>query len=55
MTNGSKIPKIEGESDFMRKGKVGDWRNYFSPEQNETMDRWIEQNNKMNIPMIYEI
>ena len=30
--------------DFMRKGKVGDWRNYFSQEMGEKWDEWIEQN-----------
>eukprot|EP00092_Neocalanus_flemingeri_P039868 GFUD01043423.1.p1 GENE.GFUD01043423.1~~GFUD01043423.1.p1 ORF type:complete len:322 (+),score=76.56 GFUD01043423.1:113-1078(+) len=56
MTNGSKIPKIEGESDFLRKGKVGDWKNYFSSEQNEKMENWIENNNQDNkIPMVFEI
>ena len=56
MTNGSSIPKIEGESDFMRKGKVGDWKNYFSSEQNQQMENWIEKNNaNENIPMVFEI
>ena len=29
---------------FIRKGKTGDWKNHFSPELNERIDRWIESN-----------
>lgn len=29
---------------FIRKGQVGDWQNYFSPETNEKFDKWIEEN-----------
>ena len=28
--------------DFMRKGRVGDWRNYLSEEQSRRMDQWVE-------------
>ena len=28
-----------GKADFMRKGEVGDWVNYFTPEQSAEMDR----------------
>ena len=55
MTNGSKIPKVEGESDFLRKGKVGDWKNYFSPKQNEKIDKWIYDSDQFTIPMVFEI
>ena len=30
--------------DFMRKGEVGDWRNYFSQEMVEKWDAWIGEN-----------
>ena len=56
MTNGSRIPKIEGETDFMRKGKVGDWKNYFTEEQNQKMDEWIQQKNKEHsIPFVFAL
>lgn len=29
---------------FIRKGQIGDWQNYFSPELNERVDKWIEEN-----------
>lgn len=29
---------------FIRKGQVGDWQNYFTPEINEKFDKWIEAN-----------
>lgn len=29
---------------FIRKGQIGDWQNYFSPETNEKFDKWIEEN-----------
>ena len=25
-------------------GKVGDWKNHFSPEINDKIDKWIEKN-----------
>ena len=28
----------EGKPSFLRKGEVGDWRNYFSAEQSAAMD-----------------
>lgn len=31
------------EGNFMRKGIVGDWKNYFTPEMNATMDAWIKE------------
>jgi len=56
MVNGSRIPKIEGESDFLRKGKVGDWQNYFSEDQNQIMDSWIQENNAMaKIPFVFQV
>lgn len=29
---------------FIRKGQVGDWQNYFSPELNAKFDKWISDN-----------
>ena len=29
---------------FVRKGKVGDWKNYFNEENNKKWDAWIESN-----------
>ncbi|WP_420640587.1 sulfotransferase domain-containing protein [Candidatus Leptofilum sp.] len=37
-TNFSWVPSKEGEASHFRKGVVGDWRNHFSPEQNEAFD-----------------
>lgn len=34
----------EGEGDFIRKGKTGDWKNYMSGELNERFDQWMDQN-----------
>ena len=30
----------------MRKGEIGNWKQYFSPELNEKMDKWIADNLK---------
>lgn len=29
---------------FINTGKVGDWKNHFSPEMNKKLDSWIEKN-----------
>lgn len=35
----------KGENDkFIRKGKGGEWKNYFNDEMNEEADKWIEKN-----------
>lgn len=35
-----------GEASFIRKGKTGDWRDYFTYELNARADKWIEENLK---------
>lgn len=29
---------------FIRKGQVGDWKNYFTPDTNVKFDKWIDEN-----------
>ena len=29
---------------FIRKGKVGDWKNYFNEENGKVWDKWIADN-----------
>ena len=31
---------------FVRKGQVGDWKNYFNEENNKIWDKWIADNLK---------
>ena len=33
-----------GKSHLVRKGQVGDWKNYFSEENSKKWDDWIAQN-----------
>lgn len=54
MTNASAMPALKGEGQFLRKGVIGDWQNYFSDEQAQQMDEWIERNNsELNVPFLY--
>ena len=39
------------ESEFMRKGQVGDHKNHFSPELQDSVSKWV-QTNVENYPMI---
>ena len=42
----------KGEATFMRKGVVGDWKNYLSAEQSAQMDRKCAQ--KLDLEFDYE-
>ena len=56
MTNAHAMPKIAGEGQFLRKGKVGDWKNYFTDEQNSRVDAWIARECAgHDLPLIYEL
>lgn len=41
-TGGIALP--EGKTDFVRKGKVGDWKNYFDQKRTEKWNKWINDN-----------
>jgi len=53
MTNASSMPANPGEGQFLRKGTVGNWRQYLSPNQDRRMDAWIAAHN-CGAPMIYD-
>ena len=54
-TSAAQMSKVAGETDFMRKGQVGDWHNYLSEEQNRRMDAWIDEHvGDERLPLIYE-
>ena len=47
---------VREKFNFIRKGKVGDWKNYFKDECKLNMfNKWIEENNSMKIPIKYEL
>ena len=55
-TNAAQMPKVKGEADFLRKGRVGDWRNYLSEEQNRRMDAWIKEHaGDEQLPLVYDL
>ena len=35
------IPTKDGESSMLRKGVVGDWKNYFTPKLNERFEKEV--------------
>nr|XP_037272442.1 sulfotransferase 1A2-like isoform X1 [Rhipicephalus microplus] len=44
------------EGGFMRKGIVGDWKNYLTPEMNSQMDAWIEEKfGDTGLSFVYEL
>lgn len=44
------------QTNFMRKGKVGDWKNYLDESMNQKMDEYIERNFKgSGLEFIYEL
>ena len=54
--NFKKNPAVNHKDGFVRKGKVGDWKNYFTiPSTLEKFDQWIADNNTLNIPIKYEL
>jgi len=56
MTNASHMARVEGETEFLRKGQVGDWKNYFSPEQDARIDEWVNEHlGELGIPFVYEL
>jgi len=56
MTSASSMPKVQGETDFMRKGKVGDWKNYLSAAQDARMNAWIaEYNKEYDLPLQFDV
>jgi hypothetical protein len=41
--------------EFIRKGEIGDWKNYFTPEMNREWDPWIEEDMKgSSLKMTFE-
>ena len=48
--NCSKEMYNEGQGEFVRKGMVGDWVNYFDQDLNRCWNHWIRENlNKIGI------
>jgi len=43
----------KNETPFMRKGKVGDWKNYFQKRDDDEFDEWIKENNRNRFKFEY--
>ncbi|GFQ91827.1 hypothetical protein TNCT_61601 [Trichonephila clavata] len=43
---GSQGKVLDHQPQMLRKGKVGDWRNYFTPEQSRRMDERFREKTK---------
>ncbi|GAB6024009.1 hypothetical protein CHUAL_008735 [Chamberlinius hualienensis] len=43
---GSAIKMPDSKTDFLRKGKTGDWKNYFNDETNKKVDDYVEKHFK---------
>ncbi len=55
-TNAAQMPKVAGESEFMRKGRVGDWRRYLSEEQSRRVDAWVDAHvGEERLPFVYDL
>lgn len=49
------VPKNNDTEKFIRKGKIGDWRNYINREMSDKFDIWIEENTRgSNLVFDYE-
>ena len=43
-SNATPVAGIQMPGEFLRKGKVGDWKNHFNAEMLERWETWIEEN-----------
>lgn len=52
---GSVPDEVRDQFNFIRKGQVGDWKNYFQGDFLEEWNKWIDNNNPDSaIPMRFE-
>lgn len=45
----------EDISPFLRKGQVGDWKNYFTEAQNQYLEKYMEKLNDTNLKYTFEL